>query len=353
MSNGENTGTSRGEFLKRTAGVTGLVVGAGVWTRGARAASQADPAPAPDAITAAIGTRSFGSGNFALELDGASIGYLKSVGGGNAVAEVITEQTQGLFYNRKHIGTPKYEDITVQVGLSMGKSFYDWIANFWEGIPQRKTGAIIAADFDYNVRSRREFVDALISEVMIPALDGSSKDAAYMTVKIAPESALTKQGSGKLTVPVAKQKLWLTSNFKLEIDGLDATRVNKIESFTVKQGFVTDQIGGEREPTKEPGKVEFPNLKITLAQAGSQSWYDWFDDFVIQGNNGQEDERDGTLTFLAPDLKDELGRVRFFNLGIFKLSTETMEAGAVTRVVAELYCERMELGVGPPALPDG
>ena len=55
-------------------------------------------------------------------------------------------------------------------------------------------------------------------------------------------------------------------------------------------------------------------------------------------------EKNGSLTFLAPNIKDVLGRVDFFNLGIYRLAYEEMEAGPdqVRRVSIELYCERME-----------
>ena len=56
------------------------------------------------------------------------------------------------------------------------------------------------------------------------------------------------------------------------------------------------------------------------------------------------------LTFLAPDLKSELGKVKFFNLGIFRLDDDASEdaTGAVIRrFQAELYCERMEFQFGP------
>ena len=56
----------------------------------------------------------------------------------------------------------------------------------------------------------------------------------------------------------------------------------------------------------------------------------------------------GALVFLAPDLKAELGRVTLRNLGIFALRHPRASAGteAVQMVIAELYCERMELRVG-------
>jgi phage tail-like protein len=296
-----------------------------------------------------VGGRSFASGNFSLELDGANVGVLRSISGGDAVADVIVENAGTSFYPHKHIGNPRYEDFAIQCGFGMDKTFFDWIAAAWKGTNERKDGAIVAADFNGNVKSKREFSDALLSETTIPALDGASKDAAFFTVKFSPETVHTVPGSGKQTVSAPKQKQWLASNFRLEIDGLDTTRVAKIEAFTIKQGVTTNPIGETRDFTKVPGKLEFPNLKITLSQVGSESWFQWFDDFVIQGNNAQDDERSGTLRFLAANLKDELGEVRFFNLGIFKLGAATMEAGAVSRVVAELYCERMEFG--PPSAP--
>jgi hypothetical protein len=43
------------------------------------------------------------------------------------------------------------------------------------------------------------------------------------------------------------------------------------------------------------------------------------------------------------------GDANFFNLGIFKLAPEKQEANSdqIRRVVAELYCERMELHIPP------
>ena len=66
--------------------------------------------------------------------------------------------------------------------------------------------------------------------------------------------------------------------------------------------------------------MEFPNLAVTLAESHAQTWQDWFDDFVVKGNNGQDNEKNGSLTFLAPDLKTTLATINFFNLGIFRLS---------------------------------
>ena len=57
-------------------------------------------------------------------------------------------------------------------------------------------------------------------------------------------------------------------------------------------------------------------------------------------------EKTGTLSFLAPNLSTVLATISFQNLGIFRLEDAPPDASAeITRVVAEHYCERMELAV--------
>jgi hypothetical protein len=79
------------------------------------------------------------------------------------------------------------------------------------------------------------------------------------------------------------EKTWIPSVFKLTIEGLDCSKVSKIDPFTVKQKVVVDEIGDEREIVKAPSRVVFPNLRMTLPESGAQSWLDWHEDFVIKG----------------------------------------------------------------------
>ena len=91
------------------------------------------------------------------------------------------------------------------------------------------------------------------------------------------------KASGKLTADYKiDQKIFLPSNFRLQIDGLDCSKVTKIESFTVKQGVASKDIGSARDSQKEPGKLEFPNLKITMAEVAAQSFIDWHENFRHQ-----------------------------------------------------------------------
>ncbi len=67
---------------------------------------------------------------------------------------------------------------------------------------------------------------------------------------------------------------------------------------------------------------------------------------MVQGMNDDGRERSGALVLFDPTLQ-EIGRVRLAGLGIHRLAVEKAEAGqeAVAKVVAELYCERMELAL--------
>jgi len=79
------------------------------------------------------------------------------------------------------------------------------------------------------------------------------------------------------------------------------------------------------------------------------TWQAWFEDFVINGINDDAHEKNGALVFLSPNRQTELGRVNFFNLGIFKLAPAKADAAEqIQRVTAELYCERMQLQMAKP-----
>jgi phage tail-like protein len=100
------------------------------------------------------GNRTYVSGNYLLEIDGVKCGFVKSFSGGAISAEVINEPVGPDHIVKKHIGQPKYEDITLQIGMSMSKNVYEWIASMMTMNYQRKNGAIIYADYNLNATKR-------------------------------------------------------------------------------------------------------------------------------------------------------------------------------------------------------
>ena len=305
------------------------------------------PQPTASSSQSVIGVRSYVAGKFALTLGGVQIGSLYSAAGGDAFGQVVKEKVGPDNIALKHLGGVAYEPITVVTDFQ-SKALMNWIGESWKGKSARQSGSILEADYDYTIRGEREFFNAIIAETTLPALDLASKDPARITVKLAPEYTRLKGGSGAKatgTYPAKTSARWLPSNFRFEMAGLDGTKVNKIDAITVRQTVTENAIGEQRDYQKEPGAIDFPNLRITLASSSAQSWLAWHDDFVIKGNNGAGQERSGTIIYLDPTRTTEYGRVNLTNCGIFRLSQEPVVAGAesISRMVAELYCEGMEL----------
>ena len=321
---------SRARFLG-AAGLTGAAIATGAWKTGTvGAATAADP-------------RDFYAGTFGIDLGNGWEVLVKSVDGGNIVGEVVREVGSAPYYQKKHIGNVKYEEVSFKIGLP-SKGLYDWLTGTLAGQFTRKTFWLSTLDANFVEVARRQFNNAVISEVGFPALDGSSKDAAYLTIKIAPESIEDRPASGKtVTLDASKQKVWLQSNFRLELKNVATSRVSKIDAFTIKQTMVTDAIGDDRDYVKEPGKLEFPNVAATVSSVDAASWQAWHRDFVILGNNGEAAEQSGAIVLLDPLLK-ELARVELGHVGIVEVASERSDASSesISRIKAEMYVETMK-----------
>lgn len=310
------------------------------------------PAAAPpttassSAAATAKDSRGYAAANFGLKLDGIQAGALKSVEGGAAVGEVVVERMGPDQVSKKHLGGVKYEDLSFEVSFD-SKSVTDWIAATWKGSSARKSGSVVLSDYNYSVRGEREFKDAIITATTIPALDAGAKDPAFLKVTIAPESVREIAGSGKAeTSSKSAQKLWRASNFRFEMGDLE-TFVKRIESFTIGQKVTESGVGEERIATKQPATLEFPNLKISMLDRPSPNWEKWKDEFLLKGNSGEAQEKNGAIVFLDASLKNELGRINLFNCGLIRLGADRQEAmkEKAATVSADLYCERMELAI--------
>jgi len=284
------------------------------------------PMPATSATT----------GSFFLELEGQSV-PVKSIEGGAPVGVVLAAApAAGAHFREKHLSGVRFEPIAIAVSSRRSRPLFDWITAAWQGTLAQKNGAVIGVDVNRKPRAKREFVNAVLVETTVPMLDGASKQPADFTVRLAPER--TRDVTPPTTLPPAgpsapgKDAPFLSANFRLEIVGLDCTRVAKIDSFTVKQNAAA-------------GVAEFPNLRIELSAVSAATWRTWFESFVIDGHSSATDEKSGSLSFLNANLTTVLATINFFNLGIFRLENAPADPG---RVVAELYCQRMELAI-PPA----
>ena len=270
-----------------------------------------------------------GATRFALELDGTPAGQPDSAQGGDAVGEVVVEPAGPDGVQRKHLGDVHYTDIVLTCGIAMEPAFWTWLSDSLEGKDQRRDGALRLLDFDRKERERVEFTNGLITEIGFPALDGASKDAFALTVRIVAEQVRRQRGDGSTAVGNIKGKQSVVSNFEVTLTGLDLKRVSRVGPLTIR---------------RVDGALAVPDLELTLQETGSESVVDWHKEFVIDGNNSDANEKSGSISLLEPAGKKVQLGLELAGVGIFALEREAAAGtDAVAALTARMYCETLRL----------
>jgi hypothetical protein len=296
--------------------------------------------------------RPYAAGHFELQIDGhQTTAYLKSVDGGMLKGNVIDEAHGSDGYRLKHLSTVEVEPFTIECGMSGTGEILKWIQQSWRKEYSRRNGQITHANFDMQGTYEHEFFDALIMETSFPSLDGASREAAYMKLKVQPERVAMRKGSGARLRSVVsdKQKMWLPNAYRLSIEGLDdMTYVNKIEAFTIKQGIKKFPTGESRYAEIEPTKIEFPNLTCTMALDYAGPLLEWHERYIRLGHQDPKAQRVGSLEFLTPDRKSTLFTLALYGVGVpnLQIVQSTANADQIKRVKFELFVERMDLDSG-------
>jgi hypothetical protein len=294
--------------------------------------------------------RSYTAGHFELLIDGhASTAYLKSVDGGFAKAQLIDEPVGPTNERIKHTSVVEIDPFTIDFGISGANDILKWIQSSWNRNYGRRNGVVSHANFNLRKTFEHEFREALITETSFPALDGSSKEAAYMKIKIQPEYVRTKKLSGNEMAQGSlgkKQKMWMASGFRLNIDGIDEMKyTNKIEAFTIKQGIKKLYTGQERFPQIEPTKIEFPHITGTIALEYAGKLMEWHDKYVMKGQSDPKAQKTGSLEFLTPARDKTIFSINFYEVGLMSLQVLPSQANQdqIKRVKFELYVGRMNI----------
>jgi phage tail-like protein len=300
------------------------------------------------AMTQSTGTRAYAAAHFALELDQKKdVGLFKSIEGGGMKTDLIKYQNGGQHPTFFRLGKPKYEDIKLQVGMAMSEPFFKWVESFFTGQPVRKTGAIVAADFYYKERARREFDQAMITEVAFPKLDGNDKGACYMNVTISPETVTYKPGSNQpITQPerARTQKLWAACNFDFSLDGFadSCHRVTKVDAFTIKQKPIEYNAGMQRAATKVPGRLEYPNITFYIPEADAEPFVAHHMKHTGAGTVQPDARLHGEIN-TYDNQGTRLFKLEFFGSDIFNITHDKSDASSeeMKQVKIELCVEKM------------
>lgn len=297
-------------------------------------------------------------GRFTFEFDDRRpAGFVTGIEGANFKADPVVYQRGADSLVTSYAGRAKYDDITITVGAAMSPLFWKWVSASLAGRPERRNGALVGYDFDFNERTRRSFFDGVIAEIGFPALDAASKNAATMSIKITPEyikydkaSGNRLEGGGQAQDQMKKQKMWLTSNFRFSLDrfkNTDSLRNVKVEAFTVKQNVLDNPVGSEKYARKEFGRLDLPQIVATFPESQMKTWMEWWDESVAQGNR-KDKQTNGVITYYASDQKTELMHVEISGASLLSLEVDKYEAHkeGIATAKATLTIEGLTLKTG-------
>jgi hypothetical protein len=286
-------------------------------------------------------SRQYTAGMIGLDLDGQFVGFVESAAGGEPYADVVVEPVDGDRVAHKHIGAVHYEPIVIEVGRDMDEAFFKWIGEALAGSPKPKNGRVRLFDYSGSERDALEFNEANITQLELPKLDKSSSAPARLTVTIVPAETRRVPAAAAAALPARKTTRLSVHNFTVEISGFQSASqfVSAVDAIVVTCG----------------PPVDIALITITVAANHVADFRKWFEEFVLNGQNADGDERSATITLLDPTLKDSLVIVGLEHVGIVRITEANESSGStsIQRVAIELYCETMSLTVpATPTKPD-
>lgn len=303
--------------------------------------------------------RSFRTGNFGVELDmfGGQTAWIKSVSGGHVRAEVARQRASNDEVTIRRVQNVIVEPIVFEQSVGAATPLYTWIQESWKRNFSRCNGVIFHANARFEVEYEHIFLRALITEVTFPAFDAKAKEPAYLTIEIQPEEVFIKRQ--KKPIPLfgfkesAQPKAWNFSHFRLRLfnagDEIDCSGVQRIESFKLRQRTTETGAGARRFSEREPTGLDFPELQLTVPLGMAEDFFNWYEKFLMVGEDQIRAEKQGLLEVLDPGYEHSLLTFALDKVGMESLEIEKNDAHAdgLQMCKVTLYVGSMDLIVVP------
>ncbi len=281
-------------------------------------------------------TQATGASMPILTVGGAQATWVKSVEGGNQVADSVAEprSLEKSPFAKKHVGAIHIEPL--QVDFGMDRMLSGWVSDAFNGNALPKAVGLSMMDFNHRETGKVDLLGARLVEVDFPALDAADKSVYYTHLVLQPEAVRRSPGSqavvASVAVPTHPQVL---GNFRVTVGALPCGRVSKVGALTVKTG---------------PSGLSISNLVLTISGGDLKSWQDWQDASMKTASNEKPElsdaqEKTGMIEMLASDMTTVTSRLSFRGLGLVRVAMDkfTNNGDAIERFTAEMYVEDIKL----------
>jgi hypothetical protein len=281
-----------------------------------------------------------------FSIDGIACPEVTAWSGGDFVGTVVVQS------GKKHVANIGVEPITIETVLPLSPALTACVADLCTNQTNPKTLQLTNLDSSGSaVGSSLQARNALLTELRFPALDAGSKEPLRLTLVFVAEQIRAAAATSTTTPTTRRAATPSVSNFKINITGLNTSRVSRIEPFTIKRVLPSDNIGVLRTPTAQSNPTTFPDLSLNFGEGAPTDWSTWRDDFFVNGKHLEADEKDGSLQILASDLHTVLFSLQLSHIGLLCFSSQPDANNLPNRARADLYCEQMTVGISTTASP--
>lgn len=184
-----------------------------------------------------------------------------------------------------------------------------------------------------------EFTNAVVTEIKFPTLEAGSLWRGGLALTLQPES-MRKTFGPSVTVPPGglgpPQRTWLPANFRLKIDGIDCTKVNKVNAITLEHTPADAPNGRGRTIVKVLPVWEPSTVTLELPAADAKEFYK-SRDLVVKGNVRSAPQRSLEYTMLGANGKDVLVTLQGTSVSILAIhAPSTVRRGQPPNVAVDL-----------------
>jgi len=265
-----------------------------------------------------------------LTVDGSTM-PIQLIRGGGLAGTVVTSND-----GSKHLANILIEPIVLSVAPTA--TLVTWINSDWSGSPTGRDGAVLAqaSNVAPSIAGHFAFTSGLINSTRIPELPTKG---GGIIVSVTPERTIgTAPGTPKALVPPTP-----ITDFRFVVSGISSGKVLKVASFAVEKKSIT---AGFVEPAAQLQAMRtppvFPDVFVTIDEGSAAEWIAWHNDFLINGNHLNANERTFTLDLLSARSAAPIATVKGYGVGIVALRSNQVPGGPAT-LEAELYVGRMEI----------
>jgi hypothetical protein len=285
---------------------------------------------------AATTSRTFAAAQ-SFSINGVECPEVTNWSGGDVNGAVI-ETASASVVTKKHIGQIGYEPILIKATPPLSAALSACLADLCAN-----RSALVTLELSGLDPKPLQATNAQLIEAQFAALDGSSKATYEITFVFRAESVRPLASAAQPNVKSIKSARALASNFRFTLGNLDTNRVASIGPFIITRATTASSIGPLRDPAIQTAPTKFPDLEVVTSDASAASWAAWRDDFLVNGNNTDEKELDGSLILLGPDMKTPLLSLQISHAGITRFAHNPGANESIARFTATLYCEQITL----------